>query len=89
MKSVMRRVVAGGMCVVMIGSTGTSWAQGDEASEDAPRTQFIELGELELDGDRGKARMMRTRTDRRASFGRLSRLKKSALPKLREMAEGL
>ncbi len=89
MKGLMRKVVAGGMCAVMIGSAGTAWAQEDEGSEDEPRTQFIVIEDLELDGTRGKARMMRMKGEKLADFGRLSRLKKSALPKLREMAQGL
>ena len=87
MKSMMRSVIACGVCVAMVGAGGTAWAQTD-TSEALPE-QEITLGELESGAERRAAKRMRMSVEKRASFERLTRLKKSALPKLQEMARGL
>ena len=87
MKTMMKGVIAGGVCVAMMGLGGTAWAQTD-TSEPLPE-QEITLGELEIGAERRAAKMMRMSAEKKASFERLTRLKKSALPKLQEMARGL
>jgi predicted NUDIX family NTP pyrophosphohydrolase len=87
MKGLIRGAIAGGVCVAMVGFGGTAWAQVDEG--EALPEQEITLGELEIGAERRAAKMMRMSAEERASFERLTRLKKSALPKLREMSRGL
>ncbi len=83
MKGLIRGVIAVCVCVTMVGGGGTAWAQGDEA--EAPREQVIDLVELELVANRRAAKTMRMSVEKRVGFERLTRLKKSALPKLQEM----
>lgn len=80
----MRKIITAILTVsVLLGASATAFAQdGDE-----PRAKFYNFDDMLIDGEFKKPDVMQTEAKERARFDRLSNLKKSFLPKVRETTE--